>query len=116
MTAIPHATRPCAECPWRTDVPVGKFASCRYAALRDTSGAPGREVGLDAPMFACHVSQEGKDRACAGWLAVAGVEHIGIRLAVAMGRLPADTLEPKPGWPDLYESYDAMAEANQGDE
>jgi hypothetical protein len=94
------------------DVPVGKFASCRYEALRVTAGAPGREAGLDAPIFACHLSEEGRDRACAGWLAVIGVEHLGIRMAVATGRLPVAALAPKPGWPALYEDYEAMAEAN----
>jgi hypothetical protein len=113
VNALPHAQRPCAECPWRKDVPVGKFAPARYEALRETAGHPGAEAGLDAPVFACHISEAGKDRACAGWLAQAGIEHLGIRFAVATGRLPAHMLAPKPGWPDLYDDYEAMAEANE---
>lgn len=111
-TEFPHASRPCAECPFRLDVPVGKFTPQRYEALRDTVGMAGAEARFNAPVFACHISVEGKDRACAGWLATVGIEHLGIRLMVATGRLPADTLTPKPGWPDLYPDYDSMAEAN----
>lgn len=116
MKAIPHAARPCGECPWRRDVPAGKFPACRYDALRETAGEPGREAPLGAPIFACHLSTEGRDRACAGWLATVGREHIGIRLAVATGALPPETLEAKPGWPPLWDSYDEMAERMAGAE
>lgn len=50
--------------------------------------------------------------ACAGWLAVCGAEHLGIRLAVALDHLPAQALAAGAGWPDLYSSYDELAEAN----
>ncbi len=112
MEELPRCMRPCANCPWRTDSAKGEFSPQRYEALRATVGVPGREVGLGAPMFACHKSEPGRDRACAGWLAVAGVEHLGIRLAVALGRLPAAALRPGDDWPDLFGSYDEMAERN----
>jgi hypothetical protein len=60
-------------------------------------------------MFACHKSPQGREEACAGWLAVTGTGHLGIRLAVAFGDLPAAALSPGDGWPDLYEDYDQMA-------
>lgn len=109
---MPYAARPCGECPWRVDAIPGKFPPERYDQLRATAGGPGAEVGFDAPIFACHMSHEGKDRACAGWLAVVGFEHLGVRFALIQGRLPGDALEPKPGWPELYSSYEDLAEAN----
>ncbi|MCV7208359.1 hypothetical protein H7J75_06775 [Mycolicibacterium canariasense] len=67
-------------------------------------------------MFACHKSVEGRDEACAGWLAAAGAEHLGVRLAVVTGRLPAEYLTPNQGWPELFDSYDEMAEVQAGQE
>lgn len=110
---IPHQRQPCANCPWRRDAPVGEFAAQRYEQLRSAVGGPGAEAGLDAPIFACHKSVPGRDRACAGWLAVAGVDHLGMRLAVAMGRLPAEVLAPGSDWPELFSTFDEMVARNQ---
>lgn len=112
MRELPHCARPCANCPWRKDAPAVEFPAERYEALRVTAGRPGHEAGLGAPIFACHKSVLGRDRACAGWLVVAGLDHLGIRLAVALGRLPASALQPGADWPDLFSSYDEMAERN----
>ncbi|TKG60378.1 hypothetical protein FCN18_35595 [Prauserella endophytica] len=60
-------------------------------------------------MFACHKTADGQEQACAGWLAVAGVHHLGVRLAVAIGRLAPETLNPTPGWPPLFGSFQQMA-------
>ena len=112
LEPIRRVHRPCSECPWRRDSPVGQFPACRYEALRDTSGGPGVEAPLGSPLFACHKTPDGQERACAGWLAVAGVDHLGVRLAVVMGRLPGEALVPGEGWPDLYDSFEEMAAAN----
>lgn len=106
---FPRRKYPCAECPWRRDTPPGQFPACRYDALHSTSD----QSGLFAPMFGCHKGEPGTnaDLACAGWLAVAGYEHIGVRLAVARGALPREALRPGDGWPALFDSYDEMAEA-----
>ncbi len=106
---LPHIARPCRECPWRKDAQPQKFSAERYEALRATSD----QSGLGAPIFACHMTKEGRDQACAGWLAVAGTEHLGVRYSVILGRLPAEALRPGPGWPDLHDSYDALV-AHQG--
>lgn len=112
-TNLPHAVRPCSECPWRLDQPAGRFPACRYDALRDTSAGPrGESAPLGAPLFACHKTAEGREIACAGWLAVEGHRHVGVRLAVATGRLDPATLEPAPDWPPLHGSYAALAAAN----
>lgn len=108
---ILHRKTPCEECPFRKDTEPGQFPDDRYEALRSTRGAPGDEAPMDAPLFACHKSQDGKDLACAGWLAVCGYDHLGIRIAVLNGRLPPRVLRPGDPWPELFESYDEMAEA-----
>lgn len=116
MSGLPHRRYPCRECPFRRDTKPGQFPACRYEALRDTAGEPGAEAPLGAPLFACHKSPEGREEACAGWLAVAGAEHIGARLAVAMNRLPASALSPGEDWPELFDSYAEMAAVQAGEE
>lgn len=106
--AIPRARRPCDECPWRTDSDPGQFSLERFEALRATSGGPGAEAQFGAPVFACHKSAEGREIACAGWLATAGADHLGMRLAVCLDRLDAAALVPGEDWPQLYGSYAEM--------
>lgn len=110
---IPHMKRPCNECPWRVDSPPDQFSSCRFDALRDTSGRVGAEAHVGAAFFACHKPQEGKDAICAGWLAVEGYNNLGARYLGVVGRLPAEAFTPGTDWPELYGSYDEMA-ANKG--
>lgn len=114
MAGLPYRRWPCQECPFRRDTRPGQFPACRYEALKATAGAPGAEAGIGAPLFACHKSPEGREEACAGWLAVSGYEHLGVRLAVAQGRLPASVLTPGEGWPELHSSYDEMAAVKAG--
>lgn len=76
-------------------------------------GGPGEaHPGLYAPLFACHKSAEGREIACAGWLAVEGRNHVGVRLLVAVGRIAAWQLSPVAGWPELFGSFEEMAAAN----
>jgi hypothetical protein len=81
----------------------------RYTALADTTGTPGAEAHLFAPMFACHKSPEGAEQACSGWLAAVGYYHLGVRLAIVTGRLDPRVLQPAPDWPPLFDTYQEMA-------
>lgn len=116
-----HMPRPCDEsaesgrCPFRRDAEPGEFTADRYEMLADTAGRPGREAPMNAPVFACHHTQDGAEVACAGWLAVCGDLHLGMRFAFAMGRLDRAKVGPLPGWPDLFGSYDEMAAVQAGD-
>ena len=114
-SALPRRRYPCVECPFRRDTKPGQFPACRYEALRATAGSPGHEVSVNAPIFACHKSPEGRDEACAGWLAVCGIEHLGMRLAVLTGRLEPEDLRPGEGWPELFASYSEMAAVQAGE-
>jgi hypothetical protein len=104
---VKHIRRPCDECPWRKDAEPGRFLPERWEALRATSLNPenGEHPGLGDPLFACHKTPEEAERACAGWLAREGAEHVTVRLSVAMGHLPACSLSPGEGWPELHETF-----------
>lgn len=102
---------PCHECPWVKGTAPGQFPAERYEALEYTTGSPGREAPVGAPMFACHLSHEGRDVPCAGWLASVGYESLTVRILVIQGRLPAEALNPGPDWPELFQSYEDMARA-----
>lgn len=108
-----YRRRPCRVCPFRRDVTgeAKRFPNlAEYSA--GTIGRPGAEQPVGAEMFGCHTSRTLPAQLCAGWLAVAGYEHLTVRLAVALHLLPASALMPGPGWPDLYESYAELAAAN----
>lgn len=115
-----HMPRPCDEtdvsgrCPFRRDAEPGEFPAERFERLADTAGRPGREAPMNAPVFACHHTQDGAEVACAGWLAVCGHLHLGMRFAFATGRLNPAKVGPLPGWPELFGSYDEMAAAQSG--
>jgi hypothetical protein len=96
--------RTCDECPFRKDVPVGKFPPERYQALESTC----REGGFPA-MFACHKTLEGHEKACAGFLIVHGLDNNRCRIQAIMGAwTPGEQVATGP----LYESFDEMARAN----
>lgn len=110
--ALRHALRPCDECPWRRDQPPGRFPARRYEALRATSATRAGSAPLGAPLFACHKTTEGREIACAGWLATEGHGHVGVRLAVVQGRLDVGVLLPGGDWPPVYGSYSELAAVN----
>lgn len=106
------ATHTCVECPWRKDVPVGRFPPERFESLRSTVDQAGwirHGRPLSQPIFACHKTIEGKEHACVGFLLVAGDENIAVRLARSRRRFrPGALVATGP----LFESYEAMARAN----
>ena len=64
-----HIQRPCDECPWRLDAEPGRFEPERWTALaRSSTDERGFGADFDAPLFACHKTPDGKERAArAGW-------------------------------------------------
>lgn len=97
------ATRPCGECPWRKDVPVGRFPPERYVAL-----ASSVQQGFN-PMFACHKSPEGcgNEFACVGYLlSPESRNNFAVRLALIQGRIDLSKLSTDA---PMFESYAEMA-------
>jgi hypothetical protein len=94
-----HAKIPCVSCPWRRDIPIGKFEPDRFRRLASCAYDMARLV------FACHMSKEGAEFACAGFLLQSAGHNLSVRLArqdFSMVRSP---------WP-LYGTYREMAVAN----
>ena len=112
--AVNCRKKPCAECPWVRSTPPGQFPAERYDALRATTGSPGREAWIDAALFACHMSTEVDPIPCAGWLASVGYYSLRVRILLADGTIPREAMTPGPEWPDLFDSYEEMAEAQSG--
>lgn len=109
----PHMTRPCPRCPWRKDVSPGEFPLERFLSLWSTSHQVEYvtiEDIAEQPMFACHLTREGQEKACAGWLAVAGHANLRVRMDIARGSLPMHVLQPLPDWPELFDSFEEMVE------
>lgn len=92
------AAKPCAECPWRRDLPVGKFPPERYVALAPTA------YDLAQSVFACHMSKDGGEFACAGFLLSSGGHNLSVRLA----RHGFDVRSDFP----LFQTYRELAIAN----
>ncbi|MFG1609513.1 DUF6283 family protein [Actinoplanes sp. NPDC049265] len=68
--------------------------------------------------FGCHKGEPGTgvDLACAGWLAQFGGDHVGVRLAIAQGRLPDGVLAPGLNWPPLHEDWADVVQAQTSSE
>lgn len=47
-------------------------------------------------------------RLCAGWLAVVGQHHLGIRMQNITGCLPDDAFVAGPDWPRLHANLDDL--------
>lgn len=96
---LPSQKKPCRECPWRKDNPPGKFPPERFRALASTA------YDLARTVFACHMSKEGGEVGCAGFILQAGGHNLIVRLA------RVDRAEFSSDVP-LYENYVEMAVAN----
>ncbi len=106
--------RPCPSCPWRVDQTAAaipnfslELAEGLAATCPDERGM-GPEFG--AAQFACHQSRDGAEVVCAGWLAVAGHAHPGVRLDVLRGTVDHAALSPGEDWPELHQSFGEVIE------
>lgn len=95
---IPHCKRTCPECPWRTDVEVGRFPPERFIALAHTA------EDMAGMVFACHKSPEGAEFACAG--ATLRMDH---NLRLRLSGIDRSTIQADG---PLFDTYRDMAVAN----
>ncbi|WP_328617267.1 DUF6283 family protein [Amycolatopsis sp. NBC_00355] len=111
MTPEPHRTHPCSQCPWRQDADLTTFSDADMTKLANANGSAGREAPTDAPAMSCHLDQPDTAhpmRLCAGWLAVIGRHHLGIRMALMIDKLPPAAVDTNDDWPPLYSSLDDL--------
>lgn len=98
---------PCNSCPWRVGANADAIPGFSMDLAEELVATTGREFG--APVFACHQSRPGKEVHCAGWLAVYGINNIGIRLSIVAEVLDPVAVAAPPGdWPALYPTFDDM--------
>ncbi len=69
--------KPCAECPWRTDVCTGRFPADRFRILAPTA------YDMNMVQFACHKSPEGEEVGCAGYVLRGSLHNIGALICAA---------------------------------
>lgn len=104
--------RPCAACPWRKDTHVRDIPNFKIELMErlvlTVPDAKGFGPDVSAPVFACHDSPVGQEKACAGWLAVAGHRHPFPRIWVLLGEIKPEQLEPSPDWPELHTEPQAV--------
>ena len=92
---------PVSGSPWHSPRGAGskilEFSDEDMDMLRRANGCPGAEAPVNAPIVACHRDQPSTAhplRWCAGFLAVVGEQHLGIRLALAFEALPPQAGNP----------------------
>nr|WP_225954516.1 DUF6283 family protein [Kibdelosporangium phytohabitans] len=118
VSSASYRARPCAQCPWRTDADLSLFSDDDMVKLERADGSPGGEAAPSAPAMSCHLDQPGTAHAmrlCAGWLAVVGPHHLGIRMAVIAGRLPEQALSVGQDWAELFANLDQLV-AERGEQ
>jgi hypothetical protein len=99
-----YMCRPCPECPWRTDSPLGRFPADAYRESAPTS------YDMAERTFGCHMSGADKPATCAGFLLRNADHNLAVRLACLSGTI--DLADVDEGGIPLYRSYRAMAVAN----
>ncbi|WP_440580906.1 DUF6283 family protein [Streptomyces sp. PT19] len=111
MTTLPPAPRPCASCPYRTDVPSGVWSEEDYAKLPLYDGP----TGFQPPrLFVCHQHSADDDRArvCGGWAGCHdGDELMALRVAVAQGEITVEAAEAIRGYTSPVPLFASGAEA-----
>jgi hypothetical protein len=94
---------PCAQCPWRADLPVGVFPPDAFVKSAPTA------YDVATTVFACHMSGSDKPATCAGFLLRNAANNLAVRLAALQNRL---VLPIRDGGHELYDDYRSMAIAN----
>ncbi|MFF7115448.1 DUF6283 family protein [Streptomyces albogriseolus] len=93
MTTLPPAPRPCASCPYRTDVPSGVWSEADYDKLPRYDGPTWTQPPT---LFICHQHSEDDDRprVCGGWAGCHDGDHLmALRVALAQDKITLETAE-----------------------
>lgn len=103
-----YCTEPCSGCPWRIDT-----AMSIVPQAEDLCGSRENTLRPGTPMMPCHKTPPDADQnICAGWLALYGNYHLGVRLMIGCGAFPLSVLEVDPAWPPLHPDVQSIIEAH----
>jgi hypothetical protein len=107
------ADKPCPTCPWLKSSKVGgdDIRDFSIQQMRDLSiTVP--ERGSDSDGFfnimACHHSKEGEEYACAGYMAVHGLQNINVRIMALTGDVDLPKVLGNCEGLDLYDNFYTM--------
>lgn len=95
--------RPCPECPWRRDAPIGNFPPEAFVKLAHTA------YDMDRGVFQCHDTTDGSPLACAGFLERGADDNLTVRLSYMDGDFDR---RDRSGGEALYDDFREMAVAN----
>lgn len=101
--AINARKRPCADCPWRRDAPIGHFPPEAFIRLASSAH------DMDRKVFQCHDTTDQVPLVCAGFLERGADHNLTIRLAYSNGDFERTD---RTGGEDLYADFREMAVAN----
>lgn len=109
-------TKPCANCPWRKTSTLGgaDIKGFNIELMRKlTSTVPPRGSDADGfySIFACHHSEKGSDKACAGYIARHGQQNINVRILAAQDKIPLAAIIEESDNIDLFNDFHAMLDA-----
>lgn len=100
---------PCKSCPWRVDQTAQDIPNFSLELAENLRGSCTGELG--ASVFSCHLSREGDEFPCAGWMAIYGYDSITVRMLHAQGVMEYDAeavMPPPPDWPELHADFDEV--------
>lgn len=105
-------TAPCGSCPWRRGAKSESIPN--FDSNRATCSLPQVAGDTDGfrPIMACHLSDEGGDRPCVGYVVSDdGWRNLTVRMAVIDGRIDLDAMREAAEWIDLYSTFEEMLTA-----
>lgn len=98
-----YCKKPCEECPWRLDSPVGAFPADAYRHSARCA------QNMSGHTFACHMAGTGNPKTCAGFLLKGSRHNMAVRLALSAEKIKLEEVSSEV---DLYDNYVDMAVAN----
>lgn len=98
-----YCRRPCEECPWRKDSPVGAFPAEAYRISAKTA------YDMADSTFACHMAGKENPADCAGFMIKGSYHNLSVRMGLLSRRIIMEKITSDV---ELYDSYREMAEAN----
>lgn len=117
MSARPvSALTPCPCCPWRRDHAGGVgIPNFSIDKARDLANAVGDHDAF-RPIMACHLSPDGTETPCRGYLAKHGWSNLAVRMMAIRGDIDLAGIAAAADGTDLHDTFDEMLGALEAKE